>query len=168
MKTTLTQFITYLESLASANADIAHNAETHPAFVRFYEADDQQSTARNKIKHLPCVIVKDYDFTFQDNKADNVHKVRAIEFLVIDKMGRNVSDVYEVWERTEEIGDEFIIRMKDDKRNSRNPAIVSFDLDNVRGVPVDVGVGGMYGTSYTIQINSVRSNDPEPSKWSDL
>lgn len=168
MKTTLTEFISYLESLASANSDISHNAESHPAFVRFYEADNEKSTARNQIKNLPCVLVKDYDFSFIDNKGDNLQKVREMEFLILDQITRSTKDVYEIWERTEEIGDEFIVRMKDDKRNQRNPAIIGFDLDNVRGVPVDVGTGGMYGTSYTIQINSVRSNDPEESKWNDL
>jgi hypothetical protein len=176
MKTTLTAFIAYLESLATANADIAHNPEIHPAFIRFYEAGTGELTAQNKlkatlrtkIKNLPCVLIKDYDFTFSDNRGDNLQKVREIEFLVIDQISRSTKDVYEIWERTKEIGDEFVIRMKDDKRNRRNPAIIGFDLDNVRGVPADVGDGSLFGTSYTVKINSIRSNDPEPDKWNDL
>lgn len=168
MNTTLTEFIEYLENLASNNADIAHNQDTNPAFVRFYEADNEKATARNQIKNLPCVLIKDYDFTFVDNKADNLQKVREIEFIVIDKIYRGTKDIYEVWQRTEEIGDEFIVRMKDDKRNGRSNVVIGFDLDNVKGVPVDVGFSGLYGTSYTIRINSVRNNDPDPLKWNDL
>ncbi|MGQ1890647.1 hypothetical protein ACT29H_09415 [Thermophagus sp. OGC60D27] len=168
MKTTLTEFIEYLEGLASHNTDIKHNRDSHPAFIRFYEAENEKATARNQIKNLPCVLIKDYDFSFIDNKADNLHKVREIEFMILDKITRETKDVYEVWERTEEIGDEFIVRMKDDKRNGRSNVVNGFDLDNVKGVPVDVGIGGLYGTSYTIRINSIRANDPEPSKWNDL
>ncbi len=170
MKTTLTQFISYLEQLASLHTDIAHDPDTHPAFVRFYEADDPDKAARNKIKNLPCVMVKDYDFGFVDNKSDNVHKVREIEFLIIDKIGRssNSTDVYDVWEKVEEIGDEFIIRMKDDKAKRRNSAVINFDLNQVKGIPVDVSAGGLYGISYSVPVNSVQSNDPETEKWSDL
>ncbi len=168
MKTTLTEFIAYLESLAALHADIGHDPETYPAFIKFYEAKDPEKAARNQIKNLPCVMVKDYDFRFVDNKGDNVLKVREVEFLVLDEFGRSATDVYEIWEGVEEIGDEFIIRMKDDKRNRRNKAIADFDLNNVRGVPVDLQPIGMYGISYTIPISSIRSNDPEPTKWSDL
>lgn len=170
MKTTLTQFISYLEELAMLNADIAHDPVNHPAFIRFYEANDPAKAARNKIENLPCIMVKDYDFYFVDNKADNVHKVREIEFLVIDKISPSTAteDVYTIWERTEEIGDEFIMRMKDDKQNRRNKAVILFDLNKVRGVPADITTGGLYATSYSIPVNSIRSNDPEPDKWSDL
>jgi hypothetical protein len=165
MKTTLTGFIQYLENLASLNVDVKHHPDTHPAFIRFYEADETESAVRNKVKHLPCVMVKDYDFYFRDNRSDNLHKVREIEFLVVDQIGRSTSDVYAVWERTEEIGDEFIIKMKDDKRKMKTMAIINFDLDGVRGVPVDMQTGGLYATSYTVPISSVRSNDPDPTKW---
>lgn len=170
MKTTLTEFIAYLEDLAIKHVDIAHDSETHPAFIRFYEAKDQEKAARNKIQHLPCVMVKDYDFRFQDNKGDNVHKVREIEFLVVDKIGRSsaTDDVYDTWENIEEIGDEFIIRMKDDKAARRNIAIINFDLNQVQGVPVDLTAGGLYGISYTIPVSSVRSNTPDTDKWNDL
>lgn len=168
MKTSLTQFIDYLESLAAANSDIAHDPDANPAFIRFYEADQEKSSARNLIKNVPCILLKDYDFSFTDQRADNLHKVREIDFIVIDKITRGTKDVYEVWERTEEIGDEILVRMKDDKRNQRNQAIIDFDLDNVRGVPVDVGEAGLYGTSYTIQVSSVRNNDPDVDKWNDL
>lgn len=170
MTTTLTQFIAYLEELASLHADIAHDPDNHPAFIRFYEAENPERAARNLIKNLPCVMVKDYDFHFVDNKSDNVHKVREIEFLVIDKKGRSTTteDTYNTWERVEEIGDEMIIRMKDDKRHRRNNAVVNFDLNQVRGIPVDLTFGGLFGMSYSVPVNSIRSNDPEPDKWSDL
>lgn len=170
MNTTLLDFITYLEGLAAAHVEIAHNAATHPAFIKFYDADDIQGTVRHKVKHLPCVMVKDYDFSYRDNKSDNLHKVREIEFIVIDKLGRNVAaeDVYAVWNRTEEIGEEMVIRMVDDKRNRRNQAVINFDLNAVRGVPVDVGAGSLFGTSFSIPVSSVRSNDPDKTKWSDL
>jgi len=170
MKTTLTQFIQYLESLAAAHSDIHHDPVDHPAFLRFYEAEDPQKAARNQINNLPCLMVKDYDFRFQDNGGDNLHKIREIEFLVIDKIGRSATteDVYTIWERTEEIGDEFVIRMKDDKKARRNTAIIDFNLSQVKGVPVDFEAGGLFGTSYTIPVSSVRSNDPDLTKWSDL
>ncbi|TLX73688.1 hypothetical protein E9993_14620 [Labilibacter sediminis] len=170
MKTTLTQFISYLEELASLHTDINHDPETHPTFIRFYEANDPAKAARNQIKHTPCIMVKDYDFHFEDNKSDNVHKVRDIEFLVIDKISQSSTkeDVYTIWERTEEIGDEFIMRMKDDKRNRRNNAVIHFDLNKVRGIPADITAGGLYATSYSIPVSSIRSNDPEPDKWTDL
>jgi hypothetical protein len=170
MKTTLTQFISYLEDLATKNADIAHDAEKHPAFIRFYEAKEPEKAVRGKIKNVPCVMVKDYDFRFLDNKSDSVHKIREIEFLVLDKIGRNSNsdDVYDIWENIEEIGDEFIIRMKDDKAARRNTAIINFDLNQVQGVPVDLTAGGLYGISYTIPVSSIRSNTPDTDKWSDL
>jgi len=170
VKTTLTQFIAYLESLAASHSDIAHDPLDHCTFHRFYEAEDPQKAARNKINDLPCIMVKDYDFRFQDNGGDNLHKIREIEFMVIDKIGRSATsdDIYSVWERTEEIGDEFVIRMKDDKKARRNTAIIDFNLSAVRGVPVDFETGGLFGTSYTIPVSSVRSNDPDTNKWSDL
>ncbi len=169
MKTTLLQFIEYLENLATLHVDIAHDPESHPAFIRFYEAKEPEKAARNKIKHFPCIMVRDYDFKFVDNKADNVLKVREAEFLVLDKIGRNNAseDVYELWERTEEIGDEFVIRMKYDKAARLNTTIVDFDLNKVHGVPVDLQPIGMFGTSYTIPISSVRSNDLDTNKWND-
>ena len=170
MKTTLTQFIAYLEALATNHADIAHNAETHPAFIRFYEAKDPDKAARNQIQNTPCVMVKDYDFRFVDNKSDNVHKIREIEFLILDKIDRSstTDDVYDTWENVEEIGDEFIIRMKADKAARRNTTVIDFDLNQVKGVPVDFTAGGLYGISYTIPVSSIRTNDPNTDKWSDL
>lgn len=168
MKTTLTQFITYLEKLARLNVDIAHNPETNPRFIRFYDASNIESAVRNKIKNVPCIVVKDYDFSFVD-PGDNLQKSREMEFMVIDKLGRgaDTEDVYQVWERTEEIGDEFIVKMQTDKRAMREQGIIGFNMNGVRGVPVDLGVGGLYGTSYTIRINSVRNNDVDADKWTE-
>lgn len=170
MNTTLTQFIAYLEALATAHIAVAHNAETHPAFIRFYEAKDPEKAARNQIENVPCVMVKDYDFRFVDNKSDNLHKMREIEFLILDKIGRSSSsnDVYDIWESVEEIGDEFIVRMKADKAARRNTAVINFDLNQVKGVPVDLTSGGLYGISYTVPVSSIRTNDPDTDKWSDL
>jgi hypothetical protein len=165
MSNSLNEFISYLENLASLNTDINHDAQNNPAFVKFYEAENIDASIRNKIKNVPCVIVKDYDFFFRDNKSDNLHKVREIEFIIVHQIGRGGSDVYGIWEYTEEVGDEFIVKMKSDKRNINIKAIAGFDLDGVKGVPVDLQVSGLFGTSYTIPISSYRSNDINPQKW---
>lgn len=168
-KTTLTEFIAYLEKLATFNLDIAHNPVSHPAFVRLYEADNPEMAIRNNIKNLPCVLIKDYDFEFSDS-GDNLHKIRNIEFIIVDRLGRSVDKdtVYDVWERTEEIGDEFILRMKYDKRLMWKKEIINFHFTGITGVPVAVGVGNLFGTSYSLRISSARTNDPDGNKWADM
>ncbi len=168
-RTTLTEFIAYLEKLASFNLDIAHHPVAHPAFVRLYESDNPELAIRNNIKNLPCVLIKDYDFEFSDS-GDNLHKTRNFEFIIVDRLGRSVDKetVYDVWQRTEEIGDEFILRMKYDKRLLWKKEIANFQLTGIMAVPVAIGVGKLFGTSYTLRISSVRSNDPDGNKWADM
>jgi len=168
MKTTLSEFCAYIENLATQHVDIAHSPEK-PAFHKFYADEDIEAKLRSLIEYVPCILIKDYDFRFQDNGADNLHKIRSVELIVVDQRGRNetLQGIYDVWEKTEEIGDELIMRMKHDKRQLVKP-IINFDLNNVQGAPANIGVGGLFGTMYSIPIGSVRSNDPDNTKWSDL
>lgn len=163
----LIDFVNYLESLAAKHVDVKHDANSHPAFVRFYDGENINSAIRSRIKNVPCIIVKDYDFTLKDDRSDNLHKEREIEFLVVDKLGRNASmnDVYAVWDMTEEIGDECLVKMKADKRSMGHLPVIDFNLNGVRGVPVDLEVSGLYGTSYTLRISTSRSTSPDPNKW---
>ena len=160
----LIDFINYLEGIASKHVDIKHDAVTRPAFVRFYDAENMESAIRTRIRNVPCIVVKDYDFAIKDDRSDNVHKEREIEFLVIDKLGRTASmdDVYSVWDKTEEIGDECVIKMKADKRLGLFLQNIDFNLNGVRAVPVDLQINGLYGTQYTLRISTVRSNTPDP------
>lgn len=168
MKTTLSQFCSYIESLAATHKSLSHTPEK-PAFHKFYSGEDIEAKLRSLVQRVPCIMVKDYDFRFQDNGADNVHKVREVEVIVVDHIGRNktLNDIYAVWESTEEIGDELIMRMKYDKRRLV-PAVIGFNLSNVMGQPVNMGVSGLFGTQYTIPVNSVRSNDIDKTQWSDF
>lgn len=168
MKTTFSEYLAYFEQLASLNKDIAHTVEK-PAFFCFYASEQTEAKLRSIITRVPCIVVKDYDYRFQDNGADNLHKVRNIELFILDQVGRDSthSNIIEVWESTENIGDELIMRMKHDKRNLKQP-IINFNLNDITGVPADIGVASLYGTMLTIPISSVHSNDVDVTKWSDL
>lgn len=168
MKTTLKEFFAYLENLAAKHSDILHTVQS-PAFHAYYTGEQDEARLRSLIQRVPCILVKDYDFRFADNGADNLFKIRAVEMIVVDQLGRNatLADIHDVWEATEEIGDEMVMRIRHDKRKLVK-AVANFNMNDVQGVPVDVGVAGLYGTMYTIPIASVRSNDPQPDKWSDL
>jgi len=168
MKTTLSQFFSYLENLAVNHKDIAHTPD-NPSFHKFYDAESMEEKLRSLIQRVPCILIKDYDFRFQDNGADNVHKIRSVDVIVIEQINRDstLQNVHNVWERTEEIGDELIMRMKYDKRRLV-PAVINFNLSNVQGVPANIGFGGLFGTMYSIPVGSVITNDPDKTKWTDL
>ena len=90
MKTTLKEFLAYIEQLAANHADIHHTPED-PAFFAFYAGENIENKLRSLITRVPCIVVKDYDFRFQDNGADNVHKVRSVDVYVLDQLGRTTS-----------------------------------------------------------------------------
>lgn len=162
--TTLTEFTAYLEELATKHVDIAHTPEK-PAFFSLYETENLGAIVRKATK-LPFLLLKGYDYKFKDEKSDNLLKMREVEFIIVDKKGRDntVKQVMDVWDSTEAIGDELCIKMLDDKRNRRKE-VRHFDLNDIIAAPIDLQEAGLFGTSFTITVGSGRTNDINPAKW---
>lgn len=159
------QFIAYLEELAILHEDIRHTPE-NTAFINLFESDNPNAMLKSKLKRVPCIIVKDYDFSYSDNRSDQIEKKREVDMMVVGKLGKSATaeTIQAVWEITEEIGEEILMRIKKDKR----PEARSLNLNNVKGAPADLEMDSLYATIFTIPLSSFRNNDITPGKWSDL
>jgi hypothetical protein len=160
-----TELKDYIEYLASQHKDIRHSA-TEKHFYRF-ELDDVL-TSMGDINYK-ALILEGYDFSFQDARSDNVVKDRNCAFIIIDYEGdsQNHDRISQIYDECEQIGDEIIIRILNDKKKPSVPAVRDFHIESTTGTMIANGAKGYYGIRYMFALKSPRTNDIDTSKWID-
>jgi hypothetical protein len=160
------EIIAYFESLAENHTDIAHT-ESEAHFFRF-ELDDV-FTSLGKNIHFPALILEGYDFNFTDPASDNLMKQRNSAFIVLkhcsDENDHNT--INQIYDDCEEIGDEILVRILDDKRSRTVDIVKYFDITHTEGNMIANIAQGYYGVRYMFSVAAPRSNDIDTDKWSD-
>jgi len=157
------QLVQYFERLASEHKKINHSP-TQKHFFRF-ELDEIFTGLGNGINY-PALIMEGYGFTLADQRSDNSYKKRECAFVLL----QHVPDpgdydlIHKVWDDLEEIGDDIIARMVNDKRKPGSP-MRDFGIETVAASMLSTEFGNLYGIRYTFNIDSHFSRDINPDKW---
>ncbi len=155
--------IAYFEQLATDHVQIQHSP-TSKHFARL-ELDEVVTGIQSRIK-FPLLVLEGYSFSLRDPKSDNVMKQRSGAFMLLthvkDKGDYNL--IHETWDFLEEIGDDIIARMKQDKRNPASP-IRNFNFDSVEGSLISFDANMLYGIRYTYDIETSFPAMVDPDKW---
>ena len=156
----------YFDNLARTHTDILHtDAEKH-----FFHSDLKEilSGIRETV-NFPAVFMADYDYSFVDNDSDNHHKKRSIALVFIDHSSDDddfdtISDIYS---NMEQIADDWINRIYDDKLERRHAFLKDFELNEINAVQFST-VDNNFGIWLPISATSLHDININPDKWSDI
>ena len=115
----------------------------------------------------PFLILEGYSYDFTDNKSDNLIKNRHGAFLLLEKIS-DKSDhegIQEVWNNMELIGDDILMKIKQDKKNRNVPVIRDFDFSQVEATLIASELDNHYGIRYTYTISSTHPTLPDENNW---
>ena len=159
--------VTYFENLARRHKSILHtDQEKH--FFRF-EIEEVLAGINRTDTVYPLLVLEGYNFEYTDNKSDNILKNRNIAFILLDVVHdiTDATEIHDVWNRMESIGDDILARLKADKRNPQTPVVRDFGFSTVRAIPIINEVGNNCGMRYTFSMSSPAPSDVDPEKWTD-
>lgn len=153
----------YFEQLAREHVDINHSdKEAHFCRREFDEINNSIAA----VLHFPAIVFESNQFVIKDLKSDNTFKIREQAFMVINA----VSDItdYEFlqlsFEELEEIGDDFIARIKADRRKPQNP-IRNLDFNSVEGTRFQIAGTNIVYVRYILELEQPFNADVNPLKW---
>jgi len=165
MSAKFSDLIAYFENLAVLHKSVLHTtAEKH--FFRM-EIDEVLAGFKRTDSAFPMVILEGFKYGFTDNNSDNLLKNREGGFVLLDHIS-DISDfdtMHQKWDQLEEIGDEFLMKIKADKRNPDTPVIRDFDFNSVDASLIRNELGSSVGIRYLFTISSPRNNEVDPTKW---
>jgi hypothetical protein len=164
MAAKFSDLVTYFRTLAEKHVDIKHTA-TAKHFYRF-ELDEVLTGMCGNIKY-PALILEAYDFNYSENGSDNIRKKRSGAFIIIDKVSdmKDFDKIHALWDKCEEIGDDILIKMRDDKESGLYPILREFNINECNGIPLSVAQLGQHGMRFSFNLGSAVSNVVNQSKW---
>lgn len=160
----MTDFIAYFRNLAATHAEIKHtNKEPH--FYRF-ELDEVLSHLPSGINY-PALVLEGYDYSFEDNRSDNVMKHRNAAFMILTEIADSTDfdAKAEKYDLCESIGDDILRRINKDKLTF--PILRSFDFNKVEANMID-GTSKTIGWRFAFPLPGKFLKDVDSSKWTDL
>ena len=166
MKSKFIDLVEYFESLAIGHKSILHSpSEKH--FFRF-ELEEFMTGMKSRINY-PALILEGYDFQFTDSTSDNVHKVINCAFMLVGKISDkgDYDAIHALWDQLEEIGDELIVKILDDKRNRNVEVLSYFNIGDVSGAPLTDMNLIHYGFRYDFKLSWPLTNDINPVMWNE-
>ncbi|MBN1187966.1 MAG: hypothetical protein JXB49_37170, partial [Bacteroidales bacterium] len=146
----------YFQQLAESNVDIKD-------YLKGDESEFFESLSNIK---SPAFMLHTSNFSLQDNGADQCFKNKICGFTIIKlaKDKTNFALLEQIFQECEAIGDEFINKIKSDKRNLNHKFLRSFNLSSVTGEKI-MNSTGYCGVQYTFQIGATHSTEVNPAKW---
>ena len=159
------ELVSYFERLARRHKDIGHT-DTEKHFFRMEIDEVLAGINRQDVKH-PFLILEGYGYDFTDNKSDNLLKNRNGAFMLLDHVSdpTDFDAIHAVWDHMEEIGDELLVKMKNDKRNLLAPVVSGFEFSSSEATLIANDIDGNYGLRFSYTLTSPRSNDVDTTKW---
>lgn len=157
--------INYFESLARRHVLIQHT-DTEKHFFRM-ELDELLGGFNRTDTVFPFLVLEGYSIDFTDNLSDNVFKNREGAFILMDKVS-NPTDydaLHEVWDKLESIVDDFLAKIKADKRNPATPVIRNFDLSSIHVSLILNDINNSAGLRVRYQLSSPSPMEVNPAKW---
>ncbi len=158
--------VSYFQTLAQEHVSIKHSA-SNKHFFRFEL--DEILTGLPESACYPVLIMEGYSFVFNDQKSDNPTKRRRAAFVIADRISDpgDYEVIHQTWDRLEEIGDDFLARIRADKRTPNNP-VRDFDLNSVEANLIGTEFGNLYGIRYVFEIEGFFAAEVDPAKWLSL
>lgn len=157
--------IAYFESLATRHRDIRHSQhEKH--FFRF-EVDEVLAGINRTDVAYPMLVLEGYNFGFTDQNSDNLIKNRSGAFILLGQISdiSDYSQVHEVWDSLEQLGDDILARIRSDKQSRKVQVVRDFNLDSVQASLLVNAYGNNAGIRYTFTISSPEPFAMNPEKW---
>lgn len=157
--------ISYFEDLARRHVEIKHSdREKH--FFRM-EVDEVLGGINRTDVRYPMLILEGYSFSFTDNRSDNILKNRQGAFILMGYVNdiTNYTAIHEQWDFLETIVDDFLAKIKADKRNPKTPVIRNFDFDNVEVSLIMNEIGNNIGLRVRYTLTSPQPMDVDQTKW---
>jgi hypothetical protein len=108
---------------------------------------------------FPAMALGRYDFSYEDNGADNVFKRRNYAFYTVHKV-RDISDELaksEAMDKAEADVDYFLNRMAIDGTYPQHPEMADFDWNTVECTPFVVATDGLCCYMTTVIIRSIHN-----------
>lgn len=156
----------YFDNLARNHTAINHtDSEKH-----FFHCDLKEilSGIRGTV-NFPAVFMADYDYAFVDNDSDNHLKRRSIALVFIDHAedGDDFDTIGQIYSDMEEIADQWLNRIYNDKLDRRHSFLKDFELDEITAVQFST-LDNNFGVWVPITTTSLHDISIDNSKWNDL
>lgn len=163
MNTKFSELVHYFRTIAAQHNAIGHSYQQNH-FYRF-EIDEVLSGLKNM--NYPALILEGYRCWFTDQLSDNILKQRSGAFILMGHLNDpgDFDGMHSIWDDLEEIADEIIARIKQDKRDPQSRIIRDIDLGSVEYALIANEQDRNYGIRVTFTISSPFSAGLEPLNW---
>lgn len=164
MAAKFSDLVAYFKSIAENHIEIKHTSLAKH-FYRF-ELDEVLTGMCSNIKY-PALILEAYDFIYKENNSDNIMKKRTGAFIILNKVKdmKNFDEIHELWDMCEEIGDDILIKMNEDKESGLYPVLRHFEISECNGSPLSVATLGQHGMRFTFNLDSAVNNTVNSARW---
>lgn len=155
----LSEFLSYLESLAEKHNEIRHKRDGRTHFIRL--DTDELDNSIKQIIGFPVVCIDRYSASLQGSSG-NVSKKRGITIMILDYVAdsKNYEKIHETWDRCETIADDFIAKIYSDIKAGVAAGIFDFELSDVEYELAGNKSLGLYGSIITFPVSSVFCVEP--------
>jgi len=164
MAAKFSDLVTYFRTIAEKHVDIRH-CESAKHFYRF-ELDEVMTGMCSKIQY-PALILESYDFSYKESGSDNIRKKRTGAFMILGKVKdmKDFDEIHSLWDQCEEIGEDILIKMREDKESGLYPVLRDFNINECNGIPLSVSHLGQHGMRFSFNLDSAVNNTVDESKW---
>lgn len=157
---------TYIEDMCKNHVDILHTAEEEHFFMIGLE--EILTKIRSSV-NFPAVFLADYDYSFTDDHSDNVLKNRSFALVFLDHCADSddYDEIAAIYDRMEQVADDFINRMYQDKNDRSHSFLKDLDLSTINAVQFQAPDNN-FGVWLPVMAVSTHNILVNNEKWSDL
>lgn len=158
----LLEYVDFFKTLCEKHKELRHA----PSNTTFFHLTMEEMLAKSKdTKSLPCVFLPTYDVSYGMNKADSMFEVLECNFYVLDKIDpKKLSEKDAVLNATKQIGDDFITKMMEAKRNGK---LTGFEPETLNAVNRGPIMNDLYGWIFSFEITLQKNYQVNPEKWNE-
>ena len=162
-----TQLRTYFENLSIQHLEVNHQPGKELHFCRM-ELHEYLAAIPEKL-NFPAVVMESWDFRLKDNQADQITKQRNCALLILQKITdpNDFDAIDQAYQITEDIIDDFMKRMIDDRATHQNPVIRDIDFNSVDAIRINPQPLH-FGIRVTFGLTSLVDATVNKSQWADL
>jgi hypothetical protein len=145
---TLQDYRDYFEDIAKKLKDVQHSDNRKSFFmVGDTEAENGIKNWKSTGEARYLMVLETYEYNFQDARSDNLMKRRTAAFGIYADPGKlkTSANIFDILNKSEQICDEVIKKMQEDKIDRQNTVVRDFDLSNVQAEPMGGEYLGLYG-----------------------
>ncbi len=124
----LQDFTKYIETLCSKHVEIKHSKEKK----HFIRLDNDEMLQEGKYIHYPVVTMEKLTASYSDQE-DNTTKNRHVEMMFLDHISDtgNFNHIENTWSRMESIAEDFIMKIKSDRRSRKYPFLKNLKMTGI-------------------------------------